>query len=126
MKTPKKTLKEQRRYARQPANFLIELVDEGRGERRQSAYVVDISEGGLSLETHKKMERGSSLTLKFKIPLIVQGDVVRMETKGSKFRYGVRFHSIRFVPQSSGLPRSRTSVRMQELGLSPKPKEVVG
>ncbi|GEM_PF-4385142 len=104
--------KEQRKHPREPANFMLKMADGGNPQRATTALVVDISEGGAAIETNKKMEHGSSLTLKLPLPYIIQGDVVRCQVVGTKFRYGIRFHHIRHIPQGMQLARSRTSVRM--------------
>ena len=106
------SFKEQRRHPREPANFMLEMADPGNPQRKSTALVVDISEGGAAIETHKKMEHGSSLTLRLPLPYLIQGDVVRSQTVGTKFRYGIRFHHIRHIPQGMQIARSRTSVRM--------------
>ncbi|MBI2071286.1 MAG: PilZ domain-containing protein [Elusimicrobia bacterium] len=111
--------KEQRKYERHPASFVLEIADFAKPSKKVSALVTDVSEGGLCFESDQKIELGSSLTLRLEVPLMVQGGVVRTETRGNKFRYGVRFHNVRFSTGRPKFARPRTMIRMPNLNTLP-------
>ncbi|MBI4670010.1 MAG: PilZ domain-containing protein [Elusimicrobia bacterium] len=102
---------DRRKHHRYPTSFVLDIGDLTRPNKKVSALVTDVSEGGLCLESNHKLDIGSSLTLRLELPLMVQGGVVRSDKRGSKYRYGVRFHNVRFTAQGQGFAKPRTMVR---------------
>ncbi|MBI4368752.1 MAG: PilZ domain-containing protein [Elusimicrobia bacterium] len=100
-----------RQFERYPTNFVLEIADYAKPEKKVTALITNISEGGLCFESDHKIEVGASLTLRLAVPMVVQGGVVRTETRQGKRRYGVRFHNVRFTPQERKFARPRTMVQ---------------
>lgn len=107
--------KEKRRFKRFPANITLEISDNMKPGKKIAAIITDISEGGLAFESNQKLEMGSSVNLQVETPLSVQGGVVHVEERGAKFRYGIRFSSVRFQQMKREFSRPRTMVRMPKL-----------
>lgn len=107
--------KEMRRHQRYPTNFSLDIADIIKSGKKITAVITNISEGGMALETSQKMDVDSSLSLQIQMPLSVQGGVVRSEQKRGKYRYGVRFHNVRFQPMKQEFAKPRTMVRVPRL-----------
>jgi len=84
---------EKRQLQRLPLN--IEALCQSEGSFF-TGYVQDISTGGLKLETQKKLEKGSSVSMSIdsRRPLKLEGSVRWCARQKLHFLYGIQFNDI--------------------------------
>lgn len=58
--------------------------------------IVDLSLGGARFESELPLEAGRKVYLSIEVPLEVFAEVVRVESLGTHFRYGVSFEDLSF------------------------------
>lgn len=86
--------KEKRKHPRVPVGISMDIHAKGLPVSRCHGAIIDLSTGGMAIETGTLLEEGTSLYLKVNIPLEIRGEVRHMQHKSGRHRYGVRFHKI--------------------------------
>lgn len=85
---------------RRSMRILVRVETQENFEKNVSFFGVsrDISETGMFIETDRKLNPGSRLTLRFFLPgleeIIAEGRVVRQEVRGTSKGYGIHFEEI--------------------------------
>lgn len=69
----------------------------GGDERRGSGYVFSLSETGLGFESDNLLREGEEVVLDVQIPIRVTGRITRVETRGSRFAYGIAFGKLKLI-----------------------------
>lgn len=88
-------MKEIRKHSRHPTAFLMTIRSTDLGPGMQGrAYSVDLSETGAGFESEAKLEKDRRVFMELQIPLEVIGRVAHVETRGVRFRYGIKFDSL--------------------------------
>ena len=89
--------RERRRQQRLDANLFAELHDPATDDTLGRGVVVDVSLGGMAVETEANLEIPSRVGCYVEIPFFVRAEIVRRETKGNITRYGLRFAGQTFI-----------------------------
>ena len=94
----------------------IEAVCQGEG-RFFKAYVVDISPGGLKMESQTRLEKGEQLrfTVEWKNPLKLEGVVRWIKKEGLHYLYGVQFTNLN-EEQDAGIRKITQDVFWKNYG----------
>lgn len=58
--------------------------------------ITDLSLGGARFESDLPLEAGNKVYLSIEVPLEVFAEVIRVDSLGTHFRYGVRFEDLSF------------------------------
>ena len=87
-------------------NLSYVLIDgEGEADRQTMGRTLDVSEAGIRLETHLKVEKGSHLTLSIGLEdelVDIEGQVIHTgENEDGKYELGIQFNSPDEATQST-------------------------
>lgn len=89
-------IREKRKYVRIPIIILVDLFTTDSSVPKGRACIVDLSLGGLAVETEVELKKDTELFLRINLPgrptpLEVFAEVVRQQEMGNVFRYGLRY-----------------------------------
>jgi len=87
-----------RKYVRIPVTILVDLFTPDSQIKKGRACIVDLSLGGMAIETEAELELNSEIFLRINLPsdgkstmLDVFANVIRQQQIGNLYHYGIRY-----------------------------------
>ncbi len=98
--------KEKRKHPRIPVGITMDIFANGHTVGKCRGTIADLSVGGMTFKSNAELEQGMCLYLKLNIPLEIRGEICHAKgsSGGGLHRYGVRFHKIGYMAQTSAKP----------------------
>jgi len=92
-----------RKYVRIPVTILVDLYPPDSSVKKGRGCIVNLSLGGMAIETEAELELNSEIFLRINLPsdgksaiLDVFANVIRQQQIGNLYHYGLRYTRINF------------------------------